>query len=609
MQNEVMRPIDILQKLIEINTQRNRNKQNKRNAEASSSLTDKSEDEQKELTKYILSLINHPQFKLYNLTEQDVMVITDLWQLNLDRSGLRSIWSDICLSAKIDEFKVSECLNYIISLLERNIISFDENITGNYYLNPFLLQSIDYTLSNSFMLKILGRDLSSDLESCLLDNWQDNQDFFNDLQKILDLCYNSFTERCSRSAILEYPVISLCLKLLKEKIFSAPDNLGIKSLVLQYNLGELQISIIMLVLYFQLFRRECITETDLILSLCPDPRKRLHLQNQLNNDSLLITKGIIFKASHNFPYNTFFLEVSEGALKDMGCKSITNGKAGYKGINSFFEKCETKQTLNDLIIPEEDKRLFSVIVNQCQKEQSKTMHKWGFKTGKTNTKQGLVILLYGAPGTGKTYSAGVLANELHRELLKLRISELRNKYYGETEKLVKKAFTDMNAIILENLQSPIFVINEADQLIHNRISAHSTCGSIENSVQSIILEELETFPGILILTTNLESNIDEAFFRRFNLKLKFNLPDLDCRKKLWKMYLKKEIPGAEDIQIEPLAQQYQFSGSQIALVIQNACQEASNRKGKAKRLFMNDLIKYAELELPWAKGVKKSIGF
>jgi len=77
--------------------------------------------------------------------------------------------------------------------------------------------------------------------------------------------------------------------------------------------------------------------------------------------------------------------------------------------------------------------------------------------------------------------------------------------------------------------------------------------------------ELETFPGILILTTNLESNHDEAFFRRFNLK--FKLPDLESRINLWRMYLRKEIPGSEDIDVEALARRYQFSGAQISMVV------------------------------------------
>jgi len=162
---------------------------------------------------------------------------------------------------------------------------------------------------------------------------------------------------------------------------------------------------------------------------------------------------------------------------------------------------------------------------------------------------------------------------------------------------------------MDETNAPVFLLNEADQLIHNRIASTSTCSTIENNIQSIILEELETFPGILILTTNLESNLDEAFFRRFDLKFKFHMPDLENRRKLWKLYLRKEIPGAEDIDIEPLARQYHFSGAQIAMVVQNACIEAISRTGNLKRLFLTDIVNYSDLEKPWTMCPGKSIGF
>jgi SpoVK/Ycf46/Vps4 family AAA+-type ATPase len=79
--------------------------------------------------------------------------------------------------------------------------------------------------------------------------------------------------------------------------------------------------------------------------------------------------------------------------------------------------------------------------------------------------------------------------------------------------------------------------------------------------------------------------------------------------KLWRLYLKKEIPGSSDIDVEWLANRYQFTGAQIALVVRNACIEAIARNGKSKRLYLQDLLKYADLEEPWGNRVNKSIGF
>ena len=558
------------------------------------------------INKHIRQLIRHPLFESYCLSQQDVMVIADLWQFHLELPGRGSSWISICSCAKIRRYQVTECLKYITGLLERNIICFDEKIAGNYYLNPMILQSAEYTLSNDIILRIMGRDIREDLELVIKESWQNDKDFISDLRLVFDLCYNSFGELGSRSPVLEYPILSACLNLLKDRILAAPDNLGIKALVRQNDLNEDQLFIVLVVMYHQLFCDDRITEADLSLSLAPDPRFRWLQQQLLSADSVLISSGLISREQryHRAQVNT--LGIPDEILKSLGYSPNTSDGVTTK-ISSYFQKSQPNQTINDVIIPAADKQLISQIITKCRSDKRRDLENWGFK--EESNKQGVVLLLYGAPGTGKTFTAGAIANELHRDLLSLNVPELRNKYYGETEKLIKKAFCEMREMAAKDSNAPVFLLNEADQLIHKRIASTSTCSTIENSIQSIILEELETFPGILILTTNLETNLDEAFFRRFDLKFKFKLPDLDSRRNLWRMYLRKEIPGSEDIDVELLAQRYQFSGAQIAMVVQNACIEAITRNGKSKRLYLQDLLKYADLEEPWGNKVNKSIGF
>lgn len=558
------------------------------------------------INKHVRQLIKHPLFESYSFTKQDVMVIADLWQFHLELPGRGSSWASICASAKIRRYQVTACLKYFSRLLERNIICFDEKIGGNYYLNPMILQSAEYTLSKDLVLRILGRDIREDLELVIKENWQDDKDFMSDLRLVFNLCYNSFGELGSRSPVLEYPILSACLHLLKDRILAAPDKLGIKALVRQHGLSEDQLYIVLLVMYHQLCCDDRITEADLILSLAPDPRFRWLQQQLLSDDSVLISSGLISREQrfHRAQVNT--IGIPHETLKTLGYRSKTSEDVAIK-LSSYFQKCQPKQTLGDVIIPESDKQLISQIITKCSSDKRRDLEKWGFKV--ESNKQGAVLLLYGAPGTGKTFTAGAIANELHRDLVTLNVPELRNKYYGETEKLIKRAFCEMREMASKDSNAPVFLLNEADQLIHERIANTSTCSTIENSIQSIILEELETFPGILILTTNLESNLDEAFFRRFDLKFRFGLPDIESRRNLWKMYLRTEIPGSTDIDVEPLAQKYRFSGAQIALVVHNACVEAVGRTGKSRRLGLHDLLKYAELEQPWANNVSKSIGF
>ncbi len=558
------------------------------------------------INKHVRQLIKHPLFESYSFTKQDVMVIADLWQFHLELPGRGSSWASICASAKIRRYQVTEGLKYITGLLERSIICFDEKIGGNYYLNPMILQSAEYTLSKDLVLRILGRDIREDLELVIKENWQEDKDFMSDLRLVFNLCYNSFGELGSRSPVLEYPILSACLHLLKDRILAAPDSLGIKELIRQHSLNEDQLFIILVVMYHQLCCDDRITEADLALSLAPDPRFRWLQQQLLSDDSVLISSGLISREQrfHRAQVNT--IGIPHETLKTLGYRSKTSEDVAIK-LTPYFQKCQPKQTLGDVIIPESDKQLISQIITKCSSDKRRDLEKWGFKV--ESNKQGAVLLLYGAPGTGKTFTAGAIANELHRDLVTLNVPELRNKYYGETEKLIKKAFCEMRELATKEENAPVFLLNEADQLIHERIANTSTCSTIENSIQSIILEELETFPGFLILTTNLESNLDEAFFRRFDLKFRFGLPDIESRRNLWKMYLRKEIPGSEAIDVEVLAQRYLFSGAQIAMVVQNACVEAIGRTGKSKRLRQHDLLKYADLEQPWANQVNKSIGF
>jgi len=605
MKIEGIEPVEILHKLIELKPMKH-DMEDEQEPTQNAVTTAIDASNAKLINKHVRQLIKHPLFESYSLSQQDVMVIADLWQFHLELPGRGSSWASICASAKIRRYQAIACLKYVTGLLERNIICFDERIEGNYYLNPMILQSAEYTLSKDLILKILGRDIREDLELVIKDNWQDDKDFISDLRLVFNLCYNTFGELGSRSPVLEYPILSACLHLLKDRILAAPDSLGIKELIRQHSLREDQLFIILVVMYHQLCCDDRITEADLALSLAPDPRFRWPQQQLLSDDSVLISSGLISREQrfHRAQVNT--IGIPHETLKTLGYRSKTSEDVVIK-LTPYFQKCQPKQTLGDVIIPESDKQLISQIITKCKPYKRRDLEKWGFKI--ESNKQGAVLLLYGAPGTGKTFTAGAIANELHRDLVTLNVPELRNKYYGETEKLIKKAFCEMRGIATQEENAPVFLLNEADQLIHERIDITSTCSTIENSIQSIILEEMETFPGILILTTNLESNLDEAFFRRFDLKFRFRLPDLESRRKLWKMYLRKEIPGSADIDVEPLAQKYQFSGAQIALVVQNACVEAIGRTGKSRRLSQHDLLKYADLEQPWTNQLNKSIGF
>lgn len=609
MRIEVRTPVEILLKLIELKPAQQVSCVGNQIAPNAGCL---SKPDVKRLNELVQQLITHPLFECYQLDQTDVMVIVELWRNHLDSQGLSLAWPVVCACANIQRYDVRACTEYLISLLERNIICFDAKMVANYRVNPMVLQSTAYCLSKDIMLRILGTDFKIDLEAVMKEKWLSDEDFFCDLKQSLSFCYNSFYDRrhaetMGRNPVLEYPILSACLRLLKDRIMAAPDSLGIKALFRQHKLSEEQLFIMLLVMFHQLYGDGSIAEGDLILSLAPDPNHRWQMQEQLSESSSLVSAGLISKDARMARFGVFGLIVPPDIMDSLGHEVSSSAKDAPK-LSPYFQRCKPVQTLEDVILPASDRQLIRQIITKCDADKRRDLKEWGF-SGQSN-KEGVVMLLYGDPGTGKTYTAGAIANELQKELITLNVPELRNKYYGETERLIKKAFTEMRKMAAEDENAPVFLLNEADQLIHARSTSYtSSCDTIENSIQSIILEELETFPGILILTTNLETNLDEAFFRRFDLKFRFAFPDYESRFKLWKLYLKKEIPGSEYIDIELLAKKYKFSGAQIALVIQNACVEAIGREEKYRFLGLHDLLKYAELEQQWTDNDKKSIGF
>ena len=173
---------------------------------------------------------------------------------------------------------------------------------------------------------------------------------------------------------------------------------------------------------------------------------------------------------------------------------------------------------------------------------------------------GFTCLFYGAPGTGKTEMALQLARLTGRDIMQVNISEMKSMWVGQSEKNVKSLFDRYRGMVQQSKVTPILLFNEADAIISKRSSnVERAVDKMENSIQNIILQEMENLDGIMIATTNLEQNLDAAFERRFLYKMRFDKPDIPQRQAIWRSML----PHLEAQVIEPLAAKYDFSGGQI----------------------------------------------
>ena len=171
--------------------------------------------------------------------------------------------------------------------------------------------------------------------------------------------------------------------------------------------------------------------------------------------------------------------------------------------------------------------------------------------------QGLAVLFTGPPGTGKTMAASVLARELDMELFRVDLSRITSKWIGETEKNLARIFDEAqrsNAIIL---------FDEADSLFAKRTEVKSSVDRYANMEVNFLLQRLETFSGVVILTSNMDEGIDPAFKRRLNFRLRFEKPDADGRARLWAKVFPSECRLGAGFDPRALAEAYEMSGGNI----------------------------------------------
>ena len=173
---------------------------------------------------------------------------------------------------------------------------------------------------------------------------------------------------------------------------------------------------------------------------------------------------------------------------------------------------------------------------------------------------GFACLFYGGPGTGKTETVYQLARRTGREIMVVDVPQIKSKWVGDSEKNIKALFDRYRELVKRRELAPILLFNEADAIISTRKSgAQNAVDKMENAIQNIILQEMETLDGIMIATTNLQENLDNAFERRFLYKIKFEKPDAAVRSKIWQQM----IPELSENDATTLAAAHDLSGGQI----------------------------------------------
>ena len=262
-------------------------------------------------------------------------------------------------------------------------------------------------------------------------------------------------------------------------------------------------------------------------------------------------------------------------------------------INAAEEKLADVIKAKDL----KEKKMFYVEENQRQvgelqsffvpenyRKIRERMEQTGFRTG-------FACLFYGGPGTGKTETVYQLARQTGRDIMVVDVPQIKSKWVGDSEKNIKALFDRYRELVKKSKQTPILLFNEADAIIGIRQQgAQRAVEKMENSIQNIILQEMETLDGIMIATTNLQQNLDKAFERRFLYKIKFEKPTVEARIQIWRTM----IPDLSEMDAKTLAAKYDFSGGQIENIARHYTIDSILHDAKEDKLAM--LINHCDNE-------------
>lgn len=269
----------------------------------------------------------------------------------------------------------------------------------------------------------------------------------------------------------------------------------------------------------------------------------------------------------------------------------------------IFELIEPSTDINDIIMPENTKELLENILKQQDKKVLERLHSWGIKSNKNIEAK---IIFYGPAGTGKTMSALAMAKSMKKSVLSFDCSKILSKWVGESDQNVRKIFDTYKNIVQTCKQSPILLLNEADQFLSTRVDGSSGSDKMHNQMQNIFLEQIERFSGVIIATTNFLESLDSAFSRRFDYKIEFKKPDFKDRLKIWEKFLPKKALFEKDFDINILSN-YELSGAQILMVVKNtALKVAVSKDGVFK---MQDFIESIQKELNSSFDKSKIVGF
>ena len=225
------------------------------------------------------------------------------------------------------------------------------------------------------------------------------------------------------------------------------------------------------------------------------------------------------------------------------------------GLGDYARVMPVRQSWEDLQLTPGGKSSLDEVVSAYE-HRHKVLKTWGFAGGSSGG-NGVTALFYGPPGTGKTMASGILSRKLGLELFQIDLSRVVDKYIGETEKALGRVFDEAER------GEVMLLFDEADSLFGQRTEVRSSTDRYANLEVNYLLQRMEAYRGVVVLTTNHADNMDPAFKRRIKHQVHFPMPGAEERARIWGTLAPAGAPFGDSVDFEELGQQFELSGGHI----------------------------------------------
>jgi hypothetical protein len=301
----------------------------------------------------------------------------------------------------------------------------------------------------------------------------------------------------------------------------------------------------------------------------------------------------IAEASRRFRYEAGTIEqIADGLCATPGAISASALTASCRAA-SRIELGDMAQRVTprfdsakELFLPAPQRMQFEEVL-RAMRALTEVHYRWG--TARVWNEAGISVLFAGAPGTGKTMAAEVLASELDLPMYRIDLSQVVNKYIGETEKNLKRIFD------AADVSDALLLFDEADAIFGKRMEARDAHDRYANLEISYLLDRMERFKGLAVLATNRKKDLDEAFLRRLRYIIEFPLPGAGERLQIWEQSLPHDV-DTSDLDLRFLADAFPLAGGHIRSIVFNACLQSAGRSDRPA-LRMEEVLVAVKREL------------